>query len=217
MTLNRMSHVPMMPSGNPLLVEDDRPGWDVFFMREAANASTRATCLRKRVGAVIVQGHDSVMKGYNGSPEGQPHCTQVGCEMENGHCVRTIHAEANALLRAARRGVQTQGATLYVTASPCLHCFKLSLAAGIKRVVYGEFYRDERIEALAAAAGIELVDLTPPKYCGTCDACELVKEGCGCDGALDDGCFLCSSDRHPRPPCPSDAFKANLSWKERGW
>ena len=79
--------------------------------------------------------------------------------MDNGHCVRTVHAEANALLQAARHGVSIDGADIYVTASPCWDCFKLIANAGIARVLYGEFYRDERIGEFALKAGIEFVHL----------------------------------------------------------
>ena len=83
--------------------------------------------------------------GYNGSIRGMPHCDDVGHLMEGGHCVATIHAEANAIIQAARNGVEIDGATIYVTASPCWSCFKTIANAGIVRVCYGEFYRDERI------------------------------------------------------------------------
>ena len=81
--------------------------------------------------------------------------------MEEGHCVRTIHAEANAIVQAARNGVRIEEATIYVTASPCFNCFKLIANAGVKRIVYGEFYRDQRIFDFAAELGIELKHLEP--------------------------------------------------------
>ena len=80
--------------------------------------------------------------------------------LENGHCVATIHAEANAILQAARNGVRIEGADIYTTASPCWPCFKLIANAGIGRIVYGEFYRDERIFEVARKVGISLVDLS---------------------------------------------------------
>lgn len=80
--------------------------------------------------------------------------------LENGHCVATIHAEANAILQAAKNGVSIDGAAIYTTASPCWPCFKMIANAGIKRVVYGEFYRDERIFEVARRIGIELIDLS---------------------------------------------------------
>jgi dCMP deaminase len=136
-----------------------RVSWDRYFMNLAREAATRSTCPRKSVGAVIVRDKALLATGYNGSLRGLPHCTEVGCLMENGHCVRTVHAEANAILQAARHGVRIEGADVYVTASPCWECFKLIANAGLARVIYGEFYRDERIKEFAGQAGIELVHL----------------------------------------------------------
>lgn len=128
-------------------------------MNLAVQAATRSTCPRKHVGAVIVRDKAVLATGYNGSLRGLPHCTDVGCLMDNGHCVRTVHAEANAILQAARHGVRIEGAEIYVTASPCWDCFKLIANAGLVRVLYGEFYRDERILEFAREAGIQLVHL----------------------------------------------------------
>ncbi len=136
-----------------------RLSWDRYFMNLAVQAATRSTCPRKSVGAVVVRDKAVLATGYNGSIRGLPHCTDVGCLMENGHCVRTVHAEANAILQAARHGVRIEGADIYVTASPCWDCFKLIANAGIRRVHFGEFYRDERIREFAGEAGIELVSL----------------------------------------------------------
>ncbi len=136
-----------------------RVSWDRYFMNLARAAATRSTCPRKSVGAVVVRDKAILATGYNGSIRGLPHCAEVGCLMENDHCVRTVHAEANAILQAARHGVRIEGADIYVTASPCWDCFKLIANAGLARVLYGEFYRDERIETFARAAGIELVRL----------------------------------------------------------
>ncbi len=137
-----------------------RATWDDYFMSMARQASTRSTCARKNVGAVIVRERTILSTGYNGSIRGMPHCDQVGHEMENGHCVATIHAEANAIIQAARNGVNISGAEMYTTASPCWSCFKLIANAGIRRIYYGEFYRDERSLKIAPRLGIELVDLS---------------------------------------------------------
>src|SRR5437667_1242319 len=96
-----------------------RVGWHDYFMNIARQAATRSTCDRKHVGAVIVRNRTILSTGYNGSIRGMPHCDDVGHEMENGHCVATIHAEANALIQAARNGVNIEGAELYTTARPC--------------------------------------------------------------------------------------------------
>jgi dCMP deaminase len=137
-----------------------RMDWDTYFMRIAREVAGRSTCDRKHVGAVIVRDRNILSTGYNGSIAGMPHCDEVGHMMENGHCVGTIHAEANAILQAAKHGVTIGGAALYVSASPCWNCFKMVANAGIRRICFGEFYRDERIFTVAARLGIELVDLS---------------------------------------------------------
>jgi dCMP deaminase len=136
-----------------------RASWDEYFMDIARVVSSRATCDRKLVGAVIVRDKTILSTGYNGSIRGLPHCSEVGHMMVDGHCVATIHAETNAVLQAAKNGVGIDGATVYVTASPCWSCFKMITNAGIKRIVYGEFYRDDRIFDVAARLGVELVHL----------------------------------------------------------
>jgi len=128
-------------------------------MNLAVQAAARSTCPRKSVGAVIVRDKAILATGYNGSLRGLPHCTEVGCLLENDHCVRTVHAEANAILQAAKHGVRIEGADIYVTSSPCWNCFKLVANAGIERILYGEFYRDQRIVEFAEQAAIELVFL----------------------------------------------------------
>ena len=138
----------------------DRTSWDNYFMQIATDVSTRSTCDRKFVGAVIVRDKMILSTGYNGSIRGLPHCDEVGHEMENGHWVRTVHAEANAIVQAARNGVSIGDADIYVTASPCYNCFKLIANSGIKRIFYGELYRDERIKTHAKEAQIELIHLT---------------------------------------------------------
>lgn len=138
---------------------DKGRNWDDYFMAIAQVVATRATCDRKHVGAVIVRGRTILSTGYNGSIRGMPHCDEVGHMMEDGHCVATIHAEANAIIQAAKNGVAIDGADIYITASPCWPCFKLIANAGIRRIVYGEFYRDERIFEVARKLGIELLKL----------------------------------------------------------
>lgn len=136
-----------------------RASWDQYFMDLAKVVASRATCDRKHVGAVLVRERTVLSTGYNGSIRGLPHCDDVGHMMENGHCVATVHAEANAIAQAARNGVAIQGSTIYTTASPCWPCFKLISNAGVTRIVFGEFYRDERIFEVARQIGIELVGL----------------------------------------------------------
>ena len=136
-----------------------RKDWDEYFMDIAKQVSTRATCTRKSVGAVIVRDKIILSTGYNGSIAGGLHCTDVGCMMEDGHCVRTVHSEANAIIQAAKNGVRIDGAAIYVTASPCWFCFKLIVNAGLMKIIFGEMYRDERITKFAEDAGIELVNM----------------------------------------------------------
>jgi dCMP deaminase len=142
-----------------------RPSWDDYFMKIAKEAASRSTCDRKHVGAVIVRERTILSTGYNGSVRGMPHCDDAGHMMENDHCVGTIHAEANAILQSAKHGVNINSSTehpttIYTTASPCWNCFKLIANAGIRRIVFGEFYRENKIHDVANQIGIELVDMT---------------------------------------------------------
>ncbi|HSP80752.1 MAG TPA: cytidine/deoxycytidylate deaminase family protein, partial [Myxococcaceae bacterium] len=145
---------------------DDRSSWDQYFMAIARQVASRATCDRKHVGALLVRDRTILSTGYNGSIRGLPHCDDVGHMMENGHCVATVHAEANAIIQAAKNGVRIDSeahnpTTLYTTASPCWPCFKLIANSGVRRIVYGEFYRDPRIFEYAARLELELVGPGP--------------------------------------------------------
>jgi len=146
------------------MAEDIRPraSWDEYFMSIAQVVATRSTCPRKYVGSVLVRNRTILSTGYNGSIRGMPHCSDVGHMMEEGHCVATIHAEANAILQAARTGAMIEGAHCYVTASPCWSCFKQLANAGITRICYGEFYRDDRIFDIAQKINIELLHVPLP-------------------------------------------------------
>ena len=137
----------------------ERVSWETYFMNIAKEVSTRSTCDRKHVGAVIVRDKTLLSTGYNGSIKGLPHCNEAGCEMVDGHCIRTSHAEANAIVQAAKNGVKIDGSEIYVTASPCYNCFKLIANSGIKIIFYNELYRDQRIKERAKEVGIELVSL----------------------------------------------------------
>ena len=145
------------------MAERRRVDWDEYFMSIAAQVATRSTCDRKHVGAVIVRDKMLLATGYNGSMRGLEHCDEVGHLMQDGHCVRTVHAEANAIEQAARNGMRTEGASIYVTASPCFSCFKLIANASIERIVFGEFYRDERIFSFSERLGIVLTHLPAPE------------------------------------------------------
>jgi dCMP deaminase len=139
---------------------EKRVDWDTYFMRIAREVAGRSTCDRKHVGSVIVRDRNILSTGYNGSIAGMPHCDEVGHMIENDHCVATIHAEANAILQAAKNGVMIRNASIYVTASPCWNCFKMLVNAGIRRIYYGGFYRDEKIFSVARTLGVELIDLS---------------------------------------------------------
>ncbi len=138
-------------------MNEERASWHEYFMNIAEQVATRSTCSRKHVGAVIVRDKTILSTGYNGSLRGAPHCDEVGHDIENDHCVRTVHAEANAVAQAAKHGIQIDQSEIYVTASPCLTCFKLVANAGITKIHYKEFYRDERITEYAKLAGVKLV------------------------------------------------------------
>jgi dCMP deaminase len=146
-----------------------RVGWDTYFMNIARQVATRSTCDRKHVGAVIVRDKTILSTGYNGSIRGMPHCDEVGHDLDNDHCVATIHAEANAILQAAKNGVLIDGAEMYTTASPCWSCFKMIANAGIRAIHYGEFYRDRKSLKVAPRIGIRLVDLSGGAARGGCD------------------------------------------------
>jgi len=138
----------------------ERVSWEEYFMNIAREVATRSTCDRKHVGAVITRGKTILATGYNGSIRGLAHCDDAGHEMENTHCVRTIHAEANAIVQSARHGVRLEDSEIYVTASPCYDCFKMIANAGIYKIYFGEFYRDDRILDHAREIGIKLIDLS---------------------------------------------------------
>ena len=149
-------------SATPPAAGHTRADWDQYFMSIAQVVATRSTCPRKYVGAVIVGGRTILSTGYNGSIRGMPHCSDVGHMMEDNHCVATIHAESNAIIQAARNGVVIEGSTVYVTASPCWNCFKQIANAGVLRICYGEFYRDQRIFDVAAQIKLELQHVPLP-------------------------------------------------------
>lgn len=134
-----------------------RVSWDRYFMRIAHEASTRATCDRKHVGAVLVYDKRIIATGYNGSVPGADHCDDAGHDMLNGHCVRTVHAEVNAIAQAARSGARTLGSAMYVNTFPCWPCMKVMLSAGVASVLYDAEYRnDERVMQAAMKAGVEV-------------------------------------------------------------
>ena len=147
-----------------------RPTWDEYFMKILEAVALRATCDRGRAGSVIVRDNHILTTGYVGAPPGLPHCDDVGHQMkttihEDGHqtqhCVRTTHAEMNAVVQAARIGVSVLGATMYCRMTPCAVCARSIITAGIKRVVCQKRYHvAEETEAMFRKVGIELDYLT---------------------------------------------------------
>ena len=142
-----------------------RPSWDEYFLKLAMLASERATCPRMHCGCVLVKDKYVLATGYNGALPGAAHCYEVGCLVVDNHCVRTNHAEINALCQAARHGVHLDGATVYVTNMPCTACSKALIAAGIVRVVVFSDYHDTLAEQFFAESSIELVRLPVPDRC----------------------------------------------------
>ena len=138
------------------------PSWDDYFMAIARIVATRASCDRLHSGAVLVKNKRILSTGYNGSPPGLEHCDDVGHLMEEGHCVRTIHGEHNVLLQAAViGGASTDGATLYTLYSPCIHCAKYIIAAGVKKIVIWKKYRNDGVLDYLQKAQVEVVWYQP--------------------------------------------------------
>lgn len=139
-----------------------RPDWDQYFLKLAMLASERATCPRMHCGCVLVKNKNVISTGYNGSIPGDEHCEDVGCLVVDNHCVRTVHAEMNALVQAAKRGHAVEGATAYVTNMPCTTCAKSLITAGIKRVVVFSDYHDTLATQFFALAQVQIDKITMP-------------------------------------------------------
>ena len=143
----------------------DRPTWHQYFLTITRNVAERSTCIRAKVGAVIVRDKNILATGYNGAPAGLPHCLDVGClvytsrtpsgELEE-NCFRTIHAEINAIAQAAKNGASIRDADIYITHTPCIHCVKVLINTGIRRIFYERDYKRATIEELLRGANIEL-------------------------------------------------------------
>lgn len=146
-----------------------RPSWDEYFMEVCRSIAKRATCDRGRSGCVIARDNQILVSGYVGAPKGLPHCDEAGHQFkkvqhEDGsvtqHCVRTVHAEQNAICQAARRGISIEGATLYCRMTPCRTCAMLIINCGISRVIAERKYHDSAdTVSMFIAAGVALVHL----------------------------------------------------------
>lgn len=145
---------------------DQRIPWNQYFMAQAVLLSLRSTCTRLEVGATLVKDRRIIAGGYNGAVSGDNHCIDHGCYVVDGHCIRTIHAEMNALLQCAKLGISTDGAEIYVTHFPCLHCTKAILQAGIKKIYYlHDYHNDPYAIELIQKLGVEIQQVElDPKY-----------------------------------------------------
>ncbi|MCU7557196.1 ComE operon protein 2 [Macrococcus capreoli] len=147
----------------------ERIQWKEYFMAQSQLLALRSTCTRLSVGATIVKDNRVIAGGYNGSVSGEVHCIDEGCYVENGHCIRTIHAEMNALLQCAKMGVSTEGAEIYVTHFPCIHCTKSIIQAGIKKIYYANDYKNHpyAVELLQKAnIETEKIEFNPEHVAG---------------------------------------------------
>ena len=146
-----------------------RPSWDQYFMEIAELVSSRSTCLRRQVGAVLVRDKHIISTGYNGAPRGVTHCLDMGClrqqlgipSGERHEMCRGTHAEQNAIIQAALHGVSTSGATLYCTHQPCILCAKMLINAGVETIVFRGAYPDKLALELVNEAGVELIQWEP--------------------------------------------------------
>jgi dCMP deaminase len=143
-------------------MNNHRPSWDQYFLKLAMLASERSTCPRMHCGCVLVKDRFVLATGYNGSLPGHPHCDDAGCLVVDNHCVRTNHAEINALVQAAIHGNNIKGATAYITNMSCTTCAKALIAAGIVRVVVFSDFHDTLATQFFAQSGIAVVKLDIP-------------------------------------------------------
>ncbi|MDO8885465.1 cytidine/deoxycytidylate deaminase family protein [Candidatus Oleimmundimicrobium sp.] len=145
----------------------NRPTWDEYFMKITEEVSTRSTCLRRQVGAVIVKDKRILATGYNGAPSGLKHCLEVGCirELQNipsgekHELCRGLHAEQNAIIQAALHGIKIGEALIYTTHQPCILCAKMLINAGIKEIIYRDAYLDSLAEKMIKEAEIKIRQL----------------------------------------------------------
>ncbi len=146
--------------------KDARIPWDQYFMAQAVLLSLRSTCTRLEVGATLVKDKRIIAGGYNGAVSGDVHCIDEGCYVVDGHCIRTLHAEVNALLQCAKLGISADQSEIYVTHFPCLNCTKALLQAGVKKIHYLHDYRnDEYAMDLIQRVGASVHQVTlDPKY-----------------------------------------------------
>jgi len=139
-----------------------RPDWDEYFLKLAMLASERATCPRMHCGCVLIKDREIIATGYNGSIPGDDHCEDVGCLIVDNHCERTVHAEMNAIVQAAKRGHAVAGASAYITNMPCTTCSKALITAGVKRVVVFADFHDTMATDFFAKAKVKIDRIKMP-------------------------------------------------------
>ena len=140
-----------------------RPNWDEYFLKLAMLVSERATCPRMHCGCVLVRNKNIISTGYNGSIPGDGHCEDEGCLIVDNHCVRTVHAEMNALVQAAKHGHAVDGATAYVTNMPCTTCAKSLITAGVSRVVIFSDYHGTLATEFFSKANVQIDQMRMPE------------------------------------------------------
>jgi len=149
----------------------ERLSWNQYFLMITRQVAERSTCLRAKVGAVIVRDRSIVATGYNGAPAGMPHCLDVGClvyksQTPNGdfeeNCFRTIHAEINAIAQAARNGSAIRDAAVYITHSPCIHCLKTLVNTGIKQIFFEKPYKLHTLTDIVRHTEVKLDQVAMP-------------------------------------------------------
>jgi len=146
-------------------MEEERPSWDEYFMQITKLIAMRSTCLRRKVGALLVKDKRILSTGYNGAPSGLPHCAEVGClrdklKIPSGQrqeICRGLHAEQNAVIQAALHGISTKGAILYCTHQPCVTCAKIIINSGVKKIIFEGDYPDKLASQMLKEAGVELI------------------------------------------------------------
>lgn len=139
-----------------------RPSWDEYFLKVAMLVSERATCPRMHCGCVLVRDRQILSTGYNGSIPGDKHCEEDGCIIVDNHCIRTIHAEMNAILQCSSHGISTHGSTAYITNMPCTNCSKALITSGIKEIVIFSDYHDTLAEEFFKKASVNIKRLSMP-------------------------------------------------------
>ncbi len=143
-------------------MNNSRPAWDEYFLKLAMLVSERATCPRMHCGCVLVRDKRILSTGYNGSIPGDSHCDDDGCLIVENHCVRTIHAEMNAILQCSIHGISTLGASAYITNMPCTNCSKSLIAAGINEIIIFSDYHDTKAEEFFQIAKVKIRRLGIP-------------------------------------------------------